>query len=84
MKKTNLTKKIFCAFILGITMGVAALFLREKLITNGNLDLWNTINSILFQELTRPEGAKSLGIFYISGKLVINALQLVIIQRVFT
>ncbi|MCQ8211340.1 dicarboxylate/amino acid:cation symporter [Cetobacterium somerae] len=84
MKKNNLTKKIFCALILGVTMGIVALFLREKLVASGNIELWNTINSILFQDITRPEGNKSLGIFFIVGQLFINALQIVIIPMVFT
>lgn len=84
MKKNNLTKKIFFALVLGVTLGVGFLFLRENLIQNGKIETWNMVNSILFQDITRPEGAKALGIFYIIGQLFINALQLVIIPMVFT
>ena len=84
MKKNNLTKKIFYALVLGVSMGVAFLFLRENLIAQGKESVWNTINSILFQDITKTEGAKSFGIFYIIGQLFINALQLVIIPMVFT
>ncbi|MGL5709214.1 MAG: cation:dicarboxylate symporter family transporter, partial [Cetobacterium sp.] len=84
MKKNNLTKKIFFALVLGVTLGIGFLFLRENLIQNGKIETWNMINSILFQDITRPEAAKAFGIFYIIGQLFINALQLVIIPMVFT
>ncbi|MGL4977443.1 MAG: dicarboxylate/amino acid:cation symporter [Cetobacterium sp.] len=84
VKKNNLTKKIFFALVLGVTLGIGFLFLRENLVQNGKGEVWNTINSILFQDITRPEGAKALGVFYIIGQLFINALQLVIIPMVFT
>ncbi|MGL4642137.1 MAG: dicarboxylate/amino acid:cation symporter [Cetobacterium sp.] len=84
MKKNNLTKKIFFALVLGVTLGIGFLFLRENLVQSGRVETWNIINSILFQDITRAEGAKALGIFYIIGQLFINALQLVIIPMVFT
>ncbi|MGL5702148.1 MAG: dicarboxylate/amino acid:cation symporter [Cetobacterium sp.] len=84
MKKNNLTKKIFFALVLGVTLGIGFLFLRENLIQNGKIETWNMINSILFQDITRPKAAKAFGIFYIIGQLFINALQLVIIPMVFT
>ncbi|WP_432204971.1 dicarboxylate/amino acid:cation symporter [Cetobacterium somerae] len=84
MKQNSLTKKIFMALILGITMGVISLFVRENLIASGNNETWNLINSILFQDITASEGARSFGLFYIIGQLFINSLQLVIIPMVFT
>ncbi|WP_297597583.1 dicarboxylate/amino acid:cation symporter [uncultured Cetobacterium sp.] len=84
MKKNNLTKRIFMALLLGVTMGVLFLFLRENLISNGKHELWNKINSILFQDITRIEGSKAIGLLYIIGQLFINSLQLVIIPMVFT
>ncbi|MEG0068306.1 dicarboxylate/amino acid:cation symporter [Cetobacterium sp.] len=84
MKKISLTKRIFIALISGVTMGVIFLFLRENLMSNGNHEIWHTINSILFQDITRIEGSKAIGLFYIIGQLFINSLQLVIIPMVFT
>ncbi|MGL6154415.1 MAG: dicarboxylate/amino acid:cation symporter [Cetobacterium sp.] len=84
MKKNNLTKKIFMALILGVTFGIGFLFLREHLINSGNHHHWNSINSLLFQDITRDEGSKAIGVLYIFGQLFINALQLVIIPMVFT
>ena len=84
MKQNSLTKKIFMALVLGITMGVISLFVRENLIASGNNETWNLINSILFQDITASEGARSFGLFYIIGQLFINSLQLVIIPMVFT
>ncbi|MGL5982614.1 MAG: dicarboxylate/amino acid:cation symporter [Cetobacterium sp.] len=84
MKKNELTKKIFTALVSGITLGVLFLFLRQHLLKTGQEALWYRINSLLFQDINHVSGAKSLGLFYITGQLFINALQLVIIPMVFT
>ncbi|MEF9953385.1 dicarboxylate/amino acid:cation symporter [Clostridium sp.] len=72
------------ALALGLISGIGFIFLRENLITNGNSDLWTSINNILFQDITAEKGQNAMGIFYILGQLFINSLQLVIIPMVFT
>lgn len=72
------------ALIFGLIAGTSFIFLREYLNGNGNESLWNTINSLLFQDITSPDGLKSIGLFYIIGQLFINSLQLVIVPMVFT
>ncbi len=84
MKKNDLTKKIFIALIFGVGIGILFLILREWLILNGKIEVWSTINSLLFQDITKDEGSKAIGILYIIGQLFINSLQLIIIPMVFT
>ncbi len=86
MKKLskNLTTKMMTALVLGIFVGVAVIMLRESLLTNGNSDLWKTINSIFFADITADGNERAIGLFYIIGQLFVRALQVVIIPMVFT
>lgn len=72
------------SLLLGLVAGTAFIFLREYLNNNGQANLWTTINNLLFQDISTPDGAKSIGLFYIIGQLFINSLQLVIVPMVFT
>ncbi len=84
-KKTNsLAARMGISLICGIAVGVLLMFLRESLNGSGQGELWNTINSILFQDITAQGAESALGIFYIMGQLFIRALQLVIVPMVFT
>ena len=60
------------------------MMLREKLVASGNSGIWQTINDLLFQDITAEGAERALGLFYIIGQLFIKALQLVIIPMVFT
>lgn len=87
MNKINgkqLAKRMAIALILGLAAGLGCIFIRENMINNGQGDTWNTINQLLFADITKEENAKALGIFYILGQLFINSLQLIIIPMVFT
>ena len=84
MKKNDLTKKIFIGLISGVVVGIIFLFLREYLIETNNSELWGKLNNLLFQDISKAEGNKAIGILYIVGQLFINALQVVIIPMVFT
>lgn len=86
MKKLskNLTTKMMTALVLGIFVGVAVIMLRESLLTNGNNDLWKTINNIFFADITADGNERAIGLFYIIGQLFVRALQVVIIPMVFT
>ena len=72
------------SLIIGLIAGTGFIFLREYLNSNGQAALWNTINNLLFQDITTPDGLNSIGIFYIIGQLFVNSLQLVIVPMVFT
>ena len=66
----------------GLIVGVAFLLLREKLVSTGNETVWNVINNLLFQDITVPEGVRSIGIFYIVGQIFMRGLQLAIVPLV--
>lgn len=83
-KGSKLAKRMAIALVLGLAAGIGCIVLREQLIQNGNQDVWNSINSLLFQDISKEEGASAIGIFYIIGQLFINSLQLIIIPMVFT
>ncbi|SCH45190.1 MULTISPECIES: dicarboxylate/amino acid:cation symporter [unclassified Romboutsia] len=80
----KLAIKMATALIIGLIAGTSFIFLRENLISNGNGDTWTIINNLLFQDITKPDANKAIGIFYIVGQLFINSLQLVIVPMVFT
>lgn len=87
MKRINgkqLAKRMAIALILGLGAGLGCIVIREYMLSNGQGDVWNTINQLLFADISKEENAKALGIFYILGQLFINALQLIIIPMVFT
>ena len=87
-KKKNsgslLAKKMAVSLVCGLAAGFAFMMLREKLIASGNSGIWQTINDLLFQDITTEGAERALGLFYIIGQLFIKALQLVIIPMVFT
>lgn len=70
--------------VLGIACGVIFLLLRQHLTAANQLETWNMINNLLFQDITAAEGTQAIGLFYIIGQLFVNALQLVIVPMVFT
>jgi Na+/H+-dicarboxylate symporter len=86
MKKVanKLTTRIMSAMVLGIVAGILMIVLRENLISSGNVGAWNTINNLLFADITLKGNEKAIGIFFIVGQLFVRALQLVIIPMVFT
>lgn len=84
-KQTNkLAIHMAIALICGLACGSLFLLLRESLLSNGNADLWTTINKILFQDISTEGASDAIGIFYILGQLFLNAMQLVIVPMVFT
>lgn len=72
------------SLVCGLAAGFAFMMLREKLVASGNSGIWQTINDLLFQDITTEGAERALGLFYIIGQLFIKALQLVIIPMVFT
>ena len=83
-KSTALAIRMAISLVLALIVGTAFILLREYLLANDKGLIWNSINSILFQDITTEEGRNSLGIFYIMGQLFINCLQLIIIPMVFS
>lgn len=81
---TALAIRMSISLVLALIIGIAFILIRESLISNDKVEIWNTINSILFQDITTDEGRNSLGLFYVLGQLFINCLQLIIIPMVFS
>ena len=79
----KLAKKMIIALICGLIAGFGCILLRENLLTDGQEALWNTINNVLFQDITAEGANSAIGLFYIVGQLFVNALQLIIIPMVF-
>ena len=81
MKKVNDNNKLaiqmLIAMVAGILVGLLFMAVRES----ANENVWATINSILFQDITADSSA--VGLFYIGGQLFIRALQLIIVPMVF-
>ena len=78
----KLAVKMLIAMIAGITVGLIFMAIRESL--GADSSAWQTINNLLFQDITAAGAESALGIFYICGQLFIRSLQLVIVPMVFT
>lgn len=85
MKKTNENSKLalqmLVAMVAGIVVGLLFMAFREK--AGSDSSTWNTLNRLLFQDITVAGAESSPGIFYICGQLFIRALQLIIVPMVF-
>ena len=87
MRKTSsgkLTVKMLIAMVAAIICGVGVIALRENLTASGNAAAWNTINNLLFADISAAGNESAIGLFYIIGQLFVKALQLVIVPMVFT
>lgn len=82
-KGKSLALKMIIALICGLLAGLGCIFLRESLTANGQIEIWNTINNIFFQDITAEGATSAIGIFYIIGQLFVNSLQLIIIPMIF-
>lgn len=69
------------AMLAGIGFGLAMMTVRETL--GSSSDTWQTINNLLFQDITAKGASSAIGLFYIGGQLFIRSLQLVIVPMVF-
>ena len=81
-RSSSVIKKMMIALVGGLIVGFLFLLIRERLILSGHEAWWNTINSLLFQDITAPEGVNSIGIFYIIGQVFMRGLQLAIVPLV--
>lgn len=79
----KLALKMIIALICGLLAGLGCIVLRENLIKSGQVETWNMINNIFFQDITAEGATQAIGIFYIVGQLFVNALQLIIVPMVF-
>ena len=80
----KLTVKMLVAMVAAVVCGLGVIALRESLTAAGNTAAWNTINSLLFADISAAGNEKAIGLFYLIGQLFVKALQLVIVPMVFT
>ena len=55
VKGISFTKKMVISLVGGLIVGLGFLFLREHLIRSNQGAVWQTINQILFQDISDPE-----------------------------
>ncbi|MDF2505287.1 dicarboxylate/amino acid:cation symporter [Clostridium sp.] len=82
-KKMSIVGIMLMALVASFIVGSIFMYAHDKLIKTGNDQIWETIYSIFFQDIT-VSGAKGVGIFYVIGTLFMNALRLTIVPLVFT
>ncbi|MBR4040300.1 MAG: dicarboxylate/amino acid:cation symporter [Clostridia bacterium] len=81
-KSNRLAAKMLIAMVAGIGAGLIFMMIRESL--GASSAVWQTINNLLFQDITAAGAEKAIGLFYIGGQLFVKSLQLVIVPMVFT
>ena len=83
-KSGKLTRRMFFSLILAVIFGLGIIMLRENLLSSGKASVWNTINHILFADISADGNEKAIGLFYIIGQLFVKSLQVIIVPMVFT
>ena len=81
-KSNTLAVKMLISMVAGIAVGLVFMAIRESL--GATSAVWQTINNLLFQDITAAGAEKAIGLFYIGGQLFVKSLQLVIVPMVFT
>ena len=81
-KSNTLAVKMLISMVAGIVVGLIFMGIRESI--GATSAAWQTINNLLFQDITAAGAEKAIGIFYICGQLFVKSLQLVIVPMVFT
>ena len=80
-KNNKLAIHMLTAMVLGIAVGLVFMAIREHL--GSASPAWQTINNLLFQDITASGAESAIGLFYLCGQLFIRSLQLVIVPMVF-
>lgn len=83
-KKNTIVKRMIIAVAAGFAVGFLMLFLREFLVGNGKSGVWNVLDAIFFQDVTKTNGIEGIGILYIVGQLFMRGLQMAIVPLVIT
>jgi Na+/H+-dicarboxylate symporter len=78
----SISKKMLIALVGGLVVGVIFMMIHQSLIKGGNEATWITINKLLFQDITVPEGVGAIGLFYIIGQIFMKGLQAAVVPLV--
>lgn len=77
-KANSVVRNMMIALVGGLLVGLGFMLLKNNL----SESTWNTINALLFEDVTADKGFNSIGIFYIIGQLFMRGLQLAIVPLV--
>lgn len=85
MSKVNDSNKLAIQMLIAMVSGilVGLLFMAGREYFGADSAAWNTVNNLLFQDITASGAERAIGLFYIVGQLFIRALQLIIVPMVF-
>ena len=85
MEKVNDSNKLAIQMLIAMVSGilVGLLFMAAREYFGADSTVWNTVNNLLFQDITASGAERAIGLFYIVGQLFIRALQLIIVPMVF-
>ena len=85
MSKVNDSNKLAIQMLIAMVSGilVGLLFMAGREYFGAESAVWNTVNNLLFQDITAAGAERAIGLFYIVGQLFIRALQLIIVPMVF-
>lgn len=78
----SISKKMLIALVGGLVVGIIFMLLHQSLVKGGNEATWITINKLLFQDITVPEGVGAIGLFYIIGQIFMKGLQAAVVPLV--
>lgn len=81
-KGMPIAQKMIISLVGGIVVGLIFMMIRQNLLNNGGEATWNTINNILFEDITSASGVNAIGIFYIIGQIFMKGLQAAIVPLV--
>ncbi len=78
----SISKKMLIALVGGLVVGIIFMMIHQSLVKAGNEEAWLTINKLLFQDITVPEGVGAIGLFYIIGQIFMKGLQAAVVPLV--
>ena len=78
----SIAKKMLIALVGGLIVGIIFMLIHQSLTKGGNEATWVTINKLLFQDITIPEGVGAIGLFFIVGQIFMKGLQAAVVPLV--
>ncbi len=82
-KKSPIVKRMLLAVVFGFIVGILAIIVRNTL-GDTKSSVWNVIDAIFFQDISKTNGFQGIGLFYIIGQLFMHGLQMAIVPLVLT
>ena len=83
-QQSSIVRRMFIAVGMGFVIGFICLYLKSAVKGTASEGVWNFVEAILFQDITRTTSLQGLGLFYIVGQLFMRGLQMMIVPLVIT